>query len=360
MIRLATITTFAVLLLLGAAPVFSQPYATPNETPVVAASDVTCSPSGQHRLGQMFQTGQQFLSGQLSQAGQHFQSGQMLHSGQTVPCPIPGHQHAHGTTCPLLGHIVGTGMGDNVSQRLGYTPPAMPYVRQSVPTTLPMPTGPAPNGFFGGMFTPQRYQQTQPIVPAHLYAPPGFANAYNPHAAIEAQNAYLAGVAQGANMHDPQAVANAHYAYLASVAQGANVLNPHAVASAQGAENAPNPHAASDAHVAGNTHSNAYAAGYAEGFAYAQNFGYDYAQGYGYPLGYTAPMPDVRIVYVPYAMPPPIYVERLAKGLPRLPSVRRLLGDANMYEYPEMPLQLYGTRGPRDFTVNNPPGIGGY
>lgn len=67
-----------------------------------------------------------------------------------------------------------------------------------------------------------------------------------------------------------------------------------------------------------------------------------------------------RIVYVPYAAPPPITVERLGKALPifRPPFMRRVLGDAYMYEYPEMPLQLYTTRGPRDFFAPNPPSIG--
>ena len=65
-----------------------------------------------------------------------------------------------------------------------------------------------------------------------------------------------------------------------------------------------------------------------------------------------------RIVYVPYAAPPPIYVERLGKALPGPPILRRILGDANMYEYPEMPLRTYTTRGPRDFLAPNPPGIG--
>jgi hypothetical protein len=85
-------------------------------------------------------------------------------------------------------------------------------------------------------------------------------------------------------------------------------------------------------------------------------------RGYGYPPNYP-PLSDPgsvheqRIVYVPYAAPPPIYVERLGKALPR-PIVRRVLGDANMYEYPEMPLRTYTTRGPRDFMAPNPPSIG--
>jgi hypothetical protein len=103
-------------------------------------------------------------------------------------------------------------------------------------------------------------------------------------------------------------------------------------------------------------------AGFPPGYVPGSNYapGYDYSRGYGYPLGYVSPVPDQRIVYVPYAAPPPIYVERLAKALPMLrpPSMRQLLGDARMYEYPEQPLRTYTTRGPRDFLAPNPPGIG--
>ena len=86
-------------------------------------------------------------------------------------------------------------------------------------------------------------------------------------------------------------------------------------------------------------------------------------QGYAPPPGYGSPsnpntFQEQRIVYVPYAAPPPIYVERLGKALPRPPVVRRVLGDANIYEYPEMPLNTYTTRGPRDFLAPNPPSIG--
>jgi len=73
---------------------------------------------------------------------------------------------------------------------------------------------------------------------------------------------------------------------------------------------------------------------------------------------YQGPVGEQRIVYIPYAAPPPIYVERLAKALPTPPVLRRILGDANIYEYPEMPLRTYTTRGPRDFLAPNPPDIG--
>ena len=84
----------------------------------------------------------------------------------------------------------------------------------------------------------------------------------------------------------------------------------------------------------------------------------------GFPIGHPGEPNNlydhngpVRIVYVPYAMPPPITVDRLARALPR-PSVRGFLGDARMYEYPQMPHDLYTTRGPRDFLAPNPPCIG--
>ena len=93
------------------------------------------------------------------------------------------------------------------------------------------------------------------------------------------------------------------------------------------------------------------------------------AQGGGYAQGYYAPPVEQRIVYVPYAAPPAIHVHMQRGGmgmnqrapLPpvmRVPLVKRMLGDTSMYEYPEMPLQLYTTRGPRDFFAPNPPSIG--
>jgi hypothetical protein len=86
--------------------------------------------------------------------------------------------------------------------------------------------------------------------------------------------------------------------------------------------------------------------------------GYDYGRGYGYPMGNQNSFQEQRIVYVPYAMPPPITVERIARSLPRPPTVRQLLGDARMYEYPQKPQQMYQTRSPRDPLASNPPFIG--
>ncbi|MDR3182147.1 MAG: hypothetical protein LBT89_04360 [Planctomycetaceae bacterium] len=69
-----------------------------------------------------------------------------------------------------------------------------------------------------------------------------------------------------------------------------------------------------------------------------------------------------RIVYVPYACPPPIYIERgrHQKNMLPLPLRNPLLRspDAYLQEYPEMPQRMYTTRGPRDFLAPNPPGIG--
>ena len=81
-----------------------------------------------------------------------------------------------------------------------------------------------------------------------------------------------------------------------------------------------------------------------------------FIQGQGHSVSHPESVNE-RIVYVPYAMPPPIHVERLGKALPR-PKLRRLLGDATMHEYPEMPIEMYTTRGPRDFLATDPPGIG--
>ena len=83
--------------------------------------------------------------------------------------------------------------------------------------------------------------------------------------------------------------------------------------------------------------------------------------GYGYAQEQQAQYtqaPEQRIVYVPYAAPPPIYVQRPGQAPPRPPMLRRMHGDAKMYEYPEMPPRLYTTRGPRDFLAPHPPGIG--
>ncbi|MCL2004543.1 MAG: hypothetical protein FWG73_00095 [Planctomycetaceae bacterium] len=83
----------------------------------------------------------------------------------------------------------------------------------------------------------------------------------------------------------------------------------------------------------------------------------DFQHGQGHLITHPGHVPE-RIVYVPYAMPPPIHVERLGKALARPFPWRKMLGDANMHEYPEMPLNMYTTRGPRDFLAPNPPSIG--
>ena len=184
-------------------------------------------------------------------------------------------RHAIGLPLPHIGLLCpmdqGLPAGYSFTQRLSG---AAPRQRPVPMATIPMPVGPPPSGFAGVFFTPQQYQQVQPMIGGYGY----------PQVPVPAQG------------YD----------------------------SAQGT-----------------------------------------AQGYGSAQGHTqghAPVPDQRIVYVPYAAPPPIHVERLGKALAfpmlRPPVMRRLLGDANMYEYPEMPQRLYTTRGPRDFLAPNPPGIG--
>ena len=74
-------------------------------------------------------------------------------------------------------------------------------------------------------------------------------------------------------------------------------------------------------------------------------------------IEFQGAVPVQRIVYIPYAAPPPIHVERFGKAM-RPPIMRWTLGDAYMQEYPEMPIRTYTTRGPRDFLAPNPPSIG--
>jgi hypothetical protein len=57
---------------------------------------------------------------------------------------------------------------------------------------------------------------------------------------------------------------------------------------------------------------------------------------------------EKQIVYVPYAVPPPIYIQRY----------QRQKQFITTYAMPEMPIQTYTTRGPRDFFAPNPPSIG--
>ncbi|GHT14848.1 hypothetical protein FACS1894170_12170 [Planctomycetales bacterium] len=78
----------------------------------------------------------------------------------------------------------------------------------------------------------------------------------------------------------------------------------------------------------------------------------------------TTVVEQQRIVYVPYACPPPIFIEH-QRSL-RQPHQRSALAkllpfqqpDAYIQEYPEMPQRMYTTRGPRDFLAPNPPSIG--
>jgi len=173
----------------------------------------------------------------------------------------------HGIGLPIF---IGPMLQSGHAQRLGSADAAPAPVKPQRPipmATVPIPVGPPPSSFIGGVFKPQQYQQVQPMA-AGLPMMPG-------QPMMEGQ-------------------------------------------------------------------------GYPPGYGYAQGYG---AQGY-------PPVPEQRIVYIPYAAPPQIHVERLGKAMPRPPLMRRILGDATMYEYPEMPLRTYTTRGPRDFLAPNPPGIG--
>jgi hypothetical protein len=163
------------------------------------------------------------------------------------------------------------------------------------PGMVPMPAGPPPNNFVEGIFAVQQYQQ----VPAPVSPMPG-------------QPYYMPPPPPGTvPQHTPDGV-----------------------------------------HEAGE--------GFQQGSTFDQLWqragdpeAYLHSQGHGHP-----PIPDTRIVYGPYASPPPIYVERIGKAISRPKVLRSVLGDANIYEYPEMPQQLYTTRGPRDFMAPNPPSIG--
>ncbi|GHT17383.1 hypothetical protein FACS1894189_3150 [Planctomycetales bacterium] len=66
------------------------------------------------------------------------------------------------------------------------------------------------------------------------------------------------------------------------------------------------------------------------------------------PVQGTAAGEGRQIVYVPYAVPPPIYIQRYQKQ-------KRFI---TTYAMPEMPAPTYTTRGPRDFLAPNPPSIG--
>jgi len=211
-------------------------------------------------------------------------------------CLASGHRRAIGLPlpsiilpyigCPMLHSGHGLPPGHSFAQRLSGTAPVAP--QQPMPMTIPVPVGPPPSSFAGGVFMPQQYRQMQPAIAghAHLHGQ-GYAQA---HVYIQGQ-----GYAQGQ--------------------------------------------------------------GHAQGQGYAQ--GQDYTQGQGYAQR-SHSVPEQRIVYVPYMAPPQIHVHRPGRPQPqpRPPLLRRMLGDANMYEYPEMPQRLYTTRGPRDFLAPNPPGIG--
>ena len=261
MIRLVSTVTFAASLLLWSTLVFAD---SPNTTSGEAAVTADAVPPVQHQSVQ----------------SQH------VHNHSSVqPFPVLnniGHNLNINTTAERINRF-GTGMVGRFRNAASFPLAASGFAWQpgAAPGTVPMPAGPPPNGFIGGVFAPQQYQQMPPYPVMAGYYPQG---------PVGSPPSYVP--PQGGEIPLPELIDPNGYVYPGST-------------------------------------------GYME----------------------ESPVPDLRIVYVPYAMPPPIHVERFAKT-PRPPLMRRVLGDAALYEYPEMPLRMYTTRGPRDFLATNPPSIG--
>ena len=254
MIRFVTIATFAASLLLWSTQVSADsPTTSSGESPVTANA---APPAAQHHH---------------------------VHNHSVQPYPVLNSiGHNLGFDTSRIARF-GSGMMGRFRNAASF-PLVASGIQQPgvVPGAVHIPAGPPPNGFIGGVFTPQQYQQVSPhpMMAGYAYPPPGPGGL--PPGTVASADIPLPGLI------DPQGLA-------------------------------------------------------------------------AYPAGYImeeGPPIDQRIVYVPYAMPPPIHVERLAKALPRPPLMRRALGDATLYEYPEMPLRMYTTRGPRDFLATNPPSIG--
>ena len=311
MTRLVIITTLAASLLLWSASVYSaSPYEFPEET--FAAEDSSCHSEQLARCNHPHCRACA-MSGHRVVGRGHAVGlpGIMLPS---IALPYPAFLHGQGLGSRLgFGSESDTGSEGGVGSRSGagaehgfvqrLSGADCVHASQYPPpmATVPMPVGPPPNNFVSGVFRPQQYQQVQPMVAGY-----GGTQGY--------------GYQQGQGHVNPQGQGNGY-------AQGHG--NP------QGQGN-----------------------GYAPSHGNPQGQGYGNPQGYyGYPQG-QAGFPEQRIVYVPYAAPPSIHVQRFGGAMPRPQFVRRILGDARMYEYPEMPSRLYTTRGPRDFMAPNPPGIG--
>ena len=300
-------------------------------------------------------------------------------------CPL-GHSHPQGHTCPLGGHRHAGQSGPPtayaVSHRLGHGAPCPLKARHDQmgmqqEGMQQMPVGSPPGGFFGGAFMPRQYPQGQ--YPPGQYPQGQYPQGQYPQGqAIQGQYPHghdpqgQAIQGQYPHGHDPQGQAiQGQYPHGHDL-QGQAIQGqyPHGHDLQGRVIQGQYPHGHD---LQGRVIQGQYPHGhdlqgqviqgqYPQGqYPPVPSMGYGGAMGYGY-TSYPAPVNE-RIVYVPYAAPPPIQVERLGKALPiplapRTPIMRRILGDANIYEYPEMPLHLYTTRGPRDFLAPNPPGIG--
>lgn len=286
MIRLVTITAIVISLLLWSAQAYSEQTNDFLEEAMVEVTDPSCQQvvcnnpqcrvcvTHGHRHGVGMHHGAGIPAVGLPIIGlpcPEFMQGRFLQGGLLQGGLLQGGLLQGGALQGGLSQGRGDGSEDgadlNYVQRLGGTEPVRQCPLQRA--TVPIPIGPPPSSFVGGVLQPQQYQQIPPMVAGY----------------------------QGYAQQQGQ--------------------------------------------------------GYAQGGYGVQ------AQGVGYAPGYYAPVPEQRIVYVPYAAPPSIHVHMQRGGMmPRPPIMRRILGDANMYEYPEMPLNLYTTRGPRDFFAPNPPSIG--
>ena len=328
MMRLTTITALAVSLLIWSAPIYSV-LQNEQSDEMFEMADPTCrSAACGNPLCQVCS-----IPGHRYGIGGHASKSSLI-GGHAVGLPeivIP----SIGLPCPMLSSASGHSLTEHgFAQRLGSTESALAPLRpRPIPmATVPMPVGPPPNSFVGGVFKPQQYQQTQPMVAGYGF-PTGYG--YNQSYGGSQGQGYVQGQgdSQGQGyvqgQGDPQGQGHA---------QGQGDLQGQGYVQGQGGPQMQ---------------------GYVQGQGGPQMQGYQ--QGY-YLQGQPGSVPEQRIVYVPYAVPPPIYMQRFAGWMPPVPrppiTMRRILGDANTYEYPEMPYRLYTTRGPRDFLAPNPPGIG--
>ena len=362
MIRLVTIIAFVASLLLWSAPAYSvSPHEFSDEMLMMA--DPSCR-----------STTQQTLCG----------------NPHCRTCVVSGHRRAIGIPViglplpyvPLPGYGIikrfSSASEHDFSQRLSGV---CPTPQRPIPVAkVPVPVGTPPSSFVGGFFTPQQYQQVQPAMAGHFpqgqVQPEGSVHALgfvDPQGNFHLQGfinsegrIYTQGFVDSQDRFHSRGFVDA-YGNVHSLgfmdAQGnfhtqgffdaQGNAHPRVFVDAQGRFH---PRVFVDAQ--GNAHP-PMAFGFPQGLAFPR--GYAYAQpGGDFFQGQAGAFPEQRIVYVPFAQPPPIYVQRHGRGVPapRPPFIRRMLGDANMYEYPQMPLQLYTTRGPRDFLAPQPPSIG--